>query len=61
MEIDNEKLIVDENAICRNCNGNGYLRDLNYRTQMTEAIDCFFCNSSGRETVLVFKKESIND
>jgi|TARA_R110000824_G_scaffold170989_1_gene348480 hypothetical protein len=61
MEVNPSKLIVDTDAVCRNCLGNGYLRDLNYRTQMTETINCFFCNSSGKETVLVFKKEEHND
>tara|TARA_R100000935_G_C2802736_1_gene151253 strand:+ start:647 stop:832 length:186 start_codon:yes stop_codon:yes gene_type:complete len=60
MELNREKLIVDHNAVCRQCDGNGYLKDLNYSTQTVEYTNCFFCDSSGKETVLVYKKDDAN-
>jgi len=56
-EVNRALLIVDENAICRHCKGNGFTSDLNYSTGQTEYEDCFFCDSSGKETVLVFNKK----
>jgi hypothetical protein len=61
MEVNRAQLITDDNAVCRHCKGNGFTADFNHFTGKTEFEDCFFCDSSGKETVLVFKKGEQND
>tara|TARA_R110001592_G_scaffold60504_1_gene184005 strand:- start:3590 stop:3775 length:186 start_codon:yes stop_codon:yes gene_type:complete len=57
MEVNRAQLITDDNAVCRHCKGNGFTADLNHFTGQREFEDCFFCDSSGKETVLVFNKK----
>tara|TARA_R110000782_G_scaffold142581_1_gene235290 strand:- start:123 stop:308 length:186 start_codon:yes stop_codon:yes gene_type:complete len=57
MEVNRAQLIVDDNAVCKQCKGNGFTSDLNHFTGQREFEDCFFCDSSGKETVLVFNKK----
>lgn len=56
-EVNRALLIVDDNAVCKQCKGNGFTADFNHFTGQREFEDCFFCDSSGKETVLVFNKK----